>query len=150
MRQTALSFGFLILAFLIIHRLSQYSYFRGFLSLELIISLFGVIFFALGLYFSKKYFWRQLGSAAAAQTAGQTGPAEGTVDEARIRELGISAREMEILSLIALGHSNLEIAEQLFLSESTIKKHVSSILVKLDARRRTQAVRVAKDLGILA
>ncbi len=61
----------------------------------------------------------------------------------------LSARESEVLTLIARGHSNQEIADQLFLSLNTIKKHSSSILSKLEVKRRTQAIEKAKRLGIL-
>ena len=54
-----------------------------------------------------------------------------------------------MLQNIAEGLSNKEIAEKLFLSESTIKTHVSNLLVKLDAKRRTQAVTIAKSHQIL-
>ena len=48
-----------------------------------------------------------------------------------------------------MGHSNLEISQQLFISESTVKSHVSSLLQKLKAKRRTQAVQNAKELQII-
>ena len=66
-----------------------------------------------------------------------------------IEKLGISKREYEVLEQIALGKSNKEIADTLFISESTVKTHVSNLLVKLDAKRRTQAVSKAKELSIL-
>tara|TARA_R110002094_G_scaffold162182_1_gene147055 strand:- start:371 stop:673 length:303 start_codon:yes stop_codon:yes gene_type:complete len=71
------------------------------------------------------------------------------IDQNQIESLNISSREYEVLQLISKGHSNKEIAEKLFLSESTIKTHVSSLLLKLDAKRRTQAVTIAKDLNII-
>ncbi|MCV4600246.1 LuxR C-terminal-related transcriptional regulator, partial [Escherichia coli] len=55
----------------------------------------------------------------------------------------------EVLELIAAGHSNQEIAEKLFVSTSTVKTHVSNVLSKLDARRRTQAIQRAKELRII-
>jgi DNA-binding CsgD family transcriptional regulator len=61
----------------------------------------------------------------------------------------LSPREREVLEQIAVGLSNREIAERLFLSENTIKTHVNNIYSKLDVRRRTQAVARAKELGIL-
>ena len=71
------------------------------------------------------------------------------IDKAKIKELGISNREYEVLELIGKGHSNQEIAQQLFISESTVKSHVSNLLSKLDAKRRTQALTNAKAQGIL-
>jgi NarL family two-component system response regulator LiaR len=63
--------------------------------------------------------------------------------------LGITAREMEILSLVAQGLSNREIAAQLFVSENTVKTHCSRAFDKLGAARRTQAVQRGKELGLL-
>ncbi|MCB0837618.1 MAG: response regulator transcription factor [Bacteroidetes bacterium] len=71
------------------------------------------------------------------------------MDQEKINELGISKREYEVLEQISQGKSNQEIAETLFISENTVKTHVSSLLVKLDAKRRTQAVSHAKEMGIL-
>ena len=70
-------------------------------------------------------------------------------NEAKREELAITAREMEILGLIAQGMSNREIAEKLFVSENTVKTHSSRVLDKLGARRRTQAVQLGKGFGLL-
>jgi len=64
-------------------------------------------------------------------------------------ELGITPRELEILELIAQGMSNREIAEKLFVSENTVKTHSSRVFDKLGAKRRTQAVQLGKELGLL-
>ncbi len=64
-------------------------------------------------------------------------------------ELGITRREMEILVLVAEGMSNREIAEKLFVSENTVKTHCSRAFDKLGAKRRTQAVQMGKELGLL-
>ncbi|WP_433966088.1 response regulator transcription factor [Tunturiibacter gelidiferens] len=58
-------------------------------------------------------------------------------------------RELEILTLIAQGLSNREIADRLFVSENTVKTHCSRAFDKLGARRRTQAVQLGKQLGLL-
>ncbi len=62
---------------------------------------------------------------------------------------GLSKREHEILLLMAEGLSNQEIAERVFVSVTTVKTHVSNILFKLDAPRRTQAVVKARALNII-
>lgn len=67
--------------------------------------------------------------------------------QARLDQL--SAREAEVFRLVARGLSNREIAEQLFIGESTIKTHVTRILTKLDLRDRVQAVVLAYEAGII-
>lgn len=74
---------------------------------------------------------------------------EHEINKEKISQLNISKREYEVLELINLGYSNLEISEKLFISESTVKSHVSSLLGKLDAKRRTQAIKKAKELQII-
>jgi len=71
------------------------------------------------------------------------------LNEQRLRELSITRRELEILELIANGMSNREIAEKLFVSESTVKTHSSRLFDKLSAKRRTQAVQIGKELGLI-
>jgi ATP/maltotriose-dependent transcriptional regulator MalT len=70
-------------------------------------------------------------------------------DEAAVARLGITPRELEILELIAGGHSNREIAARVFVSENTVKTHSSRLFDKLNARRRTQAVQIAKELRLI-
>lgn len=67
----------------------------------------------------------------------------------RQQTLGITPRELEILTLVARGFSNREIATQLFVSENTIKTHCARAFDKLGAVRRTQAVQRGKELGLL-
>ena len=67
----------------------------------------------------------------------------------KLKELGITRRELEILELIANGMSNREIAEKLFVSENTVKTHSSRLFDKLSAKRRTQAVQKGKELGLI-
>jgi len=72
-----------------------------------------------------------------------------SLNEQRLKDLGITKRELEILELIAQGMSNREIAEKLFVSENTVKTHSSRIFDKLGAKRRTQAVQLAKEMRLL-
>ena len=71
------------------------------------------------------------------------------LNQTKLQQLGITARELEILQLIAGGMSTREIAETLFVSENTVKTHSSRLLDKLNAKRRTQAVQVAKELRLI-
>jgi DNA-binding CsgD family transcriptional regulator len=71
------------------------------------------------------------------------------LNEERLKLLGITKRELEILELIAHGMSNREIAEKLFVSENTVKTHSSRLFDKLSAKRRTQAVQIGKEMGLI-
>lgn len=61
----------------------------------------------------------------------------------------LSERELEVLQLMARGHTNREIADALFLAEGTVKNYVSNILAKMAARDRTQAVLLARERGLV-
>lgn len=61
----------------------------------------------------------------------------------------LTEREMEVLKALAKGYSNKEIAESLFITEGTVKNHVSNLIAKLEVRDRTQAVLKAQELKIL-
>jgi ATP/maltotriose-dependent transcriptional regulator MalT len=76
-------------------------------------------------------------------------PVPFTLNQAQLAALSITPRELEILSLVAQGLSNREIATRLFVSENTVKTHCSRAFDKLGARRRTQAVQMGKQLGLL-
>ena len=71
------------------------------------------------------------------------------LDAEKLKELGITPREHEILGLIAAGLSNREIGEKLFVSENTVKTHSSRLFEKLSVNRRVQAVQKAKDLRLI-
>ncbi|HXU28741.1 MAG TPA: LuxR C-terminal-related transcriptional regulator [Bacteroidia bacterium] len=70
-------------------------------------------------------------------------------NQKEIEKLGISKRELDVLQLMATGLSNDEIAAKLFIGLNTVKTHSSNLFVKLDVKRRTQAVEKAKRLNII-
>lgn len=71
------------------------------------------------------------------------------LDETKLREVGLTRRELEILGLIAQGLSNREIGAALFVSENTVKTHSSRIFEKMQVSRRVQAVQRGKELGLI-
>lgn len=71
------------------------------------------------------------------------------VNSASVERFGLTPRELEILGLIAEGLSNREIAQRVFVSENTVKTHSAKIFLKLNARRRTQAVQIGKEARLI-
>ncbi len=147
MRPIIIGFGLLILCLLILFRIGEINFIKGDVKLEVIVSIAALVFFFVGLYFN---YHSQIKSAQSSppSAAGKETPIP-PVDYAQIKKLGITQREHDVLLKMAEGMSNQEIGAALFLSESTIKTHVSNILFKLDAKRRTQAVQMAKQLKIV-
>lgn len=140
MKKTVIRFGLLIGALLILFQLSKASLMVPDMSQDTILALVGAAFIGFGIYVGLKF--RKV------EVVEVDMPIE--IDQSQIQQLGLSERELEVLELIAEGYSNVEIADRLFLSESTIKTHVSNLFVKLDVKRRTQAVTRAKELRIIA
>ncbi len=136
MKKTIFVFTTLILSLLVLFRISEYAFLMGDTAIELIIAIVAIVFLGLGLYINAR---RETAKPNTSQN----------VDARKIEALGISNREYEVLIEISNGLSNKEIGEKLYISESTIKTHVSNLLVKLDAKRRTQAIQKAKELQIL-
>lgn len=71
------------------------------------------------------------------------------INEDELAKLNLSNREYEVLQLLTQGNSNAEIADQLCLSLSTVKTHVSNLFVKMEVKSRTQAIEKAKRLNIV-
>ena len=139
MKQIVIQFGLLTLALLLLLQLSKYSLFLKGFSNEGLVTLFAILFLGFG-YFASRFTTKP-------KVKYKAPPKE--IDAGKITDLGISNREYEVLVLISSGLSNQEIADKLFISESTVKTHVSNLLLKLDAKRRTQAITNAKALNIL-
>jgi DNA-binding CsgD family transcriptional regulator len=123
-------------------------------SVEIYVGLVAALFAALGIWLGltltrKKPVTVTIEIPAQAQAQGEERSASFVADEIRLRQLGITARELEILGLIAAGLSNREIAARLFVSENTVKTHSSRLFDKLGARRRTQAVQIGKTARLI-
>ena len=143
MVKTVFRFGLIAIALLILFQLSNASLFIPSISADTMIGIGAVILIALGIYLGNNFKKDKVVEVEVEV------PAKVAIDHERIQNLGISQRELEVLTLISDGLSNQEIGERLFISESTIKTHVSNLFVKLDVKRRTQAVTRAKEWKII-
>lgn len=143
MKQIVIKFGLLASCLLILMQLGQYSMMTHKLSDEVFFTLFAILFLAFGFVISR-FIQNKANNEDKNPDLGAK-----PIDLDKIQKLKISKREYEVLELINLGHSNQEIANLLYISESTVKSHVSSLLSKLNAKRRTQAIKSAKELQIL-
>lgn len=141
MRKTIILYGASLAALTAILKLIEYRFFVRDISLELYIGLVAVLFVIIGVWAGRKLTQPKVEVLIP--------PTDFQIDEQELRRLGITRREYEVLELIDLGLSNKEIAERLFVSTSTVKTHTSNIFAKLDARRRTEAIRRAKELRLI-
>ena len=116
-------------------------------SIEIYGALIGVIFAVLGIWLGIKL----TGTRQTIVVKEVPVPAGGPFvpDDKKREDLGITRREIEILELIAQGMSTREIAGKLYVSENTVKTHSSRVFDKLGAKRRTQAVQLGRELGLL-
>lgn len=143
---TVVLYGLAMAALVFALKYAEYKFWIRDLRMEVYIGVVAVLFTALGVWVGKKLLeGRQAAPVAALAPTPPPSP-----NKVAIAELGISARELEVLELMAKGCSNQEIADRLFISLPTVKSHSSSLFAKLDVRRRTQAVHKAKELGVLA
>ena len=105
-------------------------------AVEAYVALVAAAFLGLGVWAGAKLFRRAPGAPFAPNTRAQ-------------EALGISGRELEVLTLLAAGRSNKEIARRLDVSPNTVKTHVTKLFAKLEARRRTEAIQRARELGMI-
>jgi DNA-binding NarL/FixJ family response regulator len=142
MRSIIIGFSLLIFCLLILFRIAEINFMQGNVKLEIIVAIAAVIFFLAGLYFNDR-------SQSKINTTTPPPGAPAAINYEEIKKAGLTQREHDVLVKMAEGLSNQEIATALFLSESTIKTHVSNILFKLDAKRRTQAIQAARERKIV-
>lgn len=139
MIRTVIIYGAAMAALIGLLKFVEYKYILRDIPLEFYIGLVAVMFTAIGIWAGLRLTRPKIVEVA--------GPFDR--NEANLEQTGLSKRELEVLELIAAGHSNQEIAEKLFVSTSTVKTHVSNILAKLNASRRTQAIRRAQELHLI-
>ena len=141
MRRTIILYGIAMAILIGLLKLVEYKYFVRDIPLEFYVGLVAIMFTAIGIWAGLRL------TRSKVKIIDTSLPFE--IDASNLQKLGISKREYEVLELISGGLSNQEIADELFVSTSTVKTHVSNILAKLDASRRTQAISRAKELRLI-
>ena len=142
MKKTILLYGLALAVLVFILKFIEYRFFVRDLSLEFYIGLIALLFTGIGIWSGLK-----LTSKKVIVTTIPATPFR--LNETELKRLGISKREHEVLELMAQGLSNQEIGDKLFVSLNTIKTHTSSLFLKLDVKRRTQAIQKAKELQLI-
>jgi DNA-binding CsgD family transcriptional regulator len=124
-------------------------------SFEIYVGSIALLFTLLGIWLSRKLFRpkKQITIIEKEKIVEKEIPVAGTqafmLNERALQEADLSARELEVLQLIAKGLSNQEIAATLYVSVNTVKTHIANLFYKLEVKRRTQAVEKAKSLSII-
>ena len=137
MMRPILIYALVIAAGALALRWLQYQYVIRLLSPEIYVVLIAAAFTVLGAWAGHRI------------TRRPATPGAGRNQQA-IDYLKISEREYRVLELLAAGHSNKEIADQLCVSVNTVKTHLANLYSKLEVSRRTQAVRKARELRLIA
>jgi DNA-binding CsgD family transcriptional regulator len=144
-KRTVLIYGLLGGVTIVLLRLVEYRFLVVEHSLEIYGALVALIFAGLGIWLGL----RLVRPKATVIVREVPAAVSFAVNAESIERFGMTPRELEILQLIAEGLSNREISERLFVSENTVKTHSARLFSKLNARRRTQAVQIAKEAGVL-
>jgi DNA-binding CsgD family transcriptional regulator len=109
--------------------------------------LVALIFTAIGIYLGLK--WTRANEVVVIREVPVRMDGPFVLDAEKLKEVGLTAREREVLGLIALGLSNREIGARLFVSENTVKTHSSRLFEKMQVNRRVQAVQKGKELRLI-
>ena len=149
MRRTILVYGVVGAALALALKFAEYRFLVVERSLEIYGGLVALLFAALGIWLGAKLARPTERVVVREVMVPVTTEAPFAANGANVERLGLTPRELEILGLIAEGLSTREIAERLYVSENTVKTHSSRLFAKLGARRRTQAVQLAKEAGLL-
>ncbi len=138
MKQTILIFGGISILLFFLFQISKISLLHNKSGGEIFVVISGVLFVVVGFVI-----YHFLGNTD------QVHESTEQLSKKNIKKSGLTKSEYKVLKLIAEGLSNDEIGKKLFISESTVKSHVSNILAKLNAKRRTEAVKIGRDLKIV-
>ena len=117
--------------------------------LDFFIGAIAILFTVLGIWLALKLVKPKVETRIVEKEVYIDSSAQTEINQQEIEKLGISKRELDVLNLMATGLSNEEIAGKLFIGLNTVKTHSSNIFLKLDVKRRTQAIEKAKRMNII-
>lgn len=141
MRKTIL-YGLILASLIFFLKVIEYKFVVRELAIEFYIGIIAVMFTAVGI-------WAGLKLTSPKKIIVTVPESPFILNDENLRSHGISKREHEVLELMAQGLSNQEIADRLFVSLNTIKTHSSGLFVKLNVKRRTQAIQKGKSLNLI-
>lgn len=139
MKKETLYYGIIAALIMLLVKGADYSLFSKHISLEIYSSILVLLFTGIGIWFGLRY------------TSPKVIIKDQVVehlDATKLKTFGISDREIEVLNLIAAGHTNQQIADQLYISLSTVKSHIQKIYHKLEVKNRTKAIQKAKLVSL--
>jgi DNA-binding CsgD family transcriptional regulator len=142
-------YGFILAILIFVLKWLQWKFLIVDNSLDIYIGLIAVFFTILGVWVATQLVKPKVQKVIVEKEVYVPQPDEFTINEAELKNLNLTNREYEVLQLLARGYSNAEIAANLFLSISTVKTHVSNLYVKMNVKRRAQAIEKAKRLKIV-
>lgn len=142
-------FGVMLAVLMLVLQVAQYRFIMLEHSAELYAGIVAIIFVVLGIAMGRKLTTPKEVVIEKLVPVAVNQSLPFAVNEQVLEKLNISKREHEILLLIAQGLSNQEIADKTFVSINTVKTHVSNLLLKLDAKRRAQAIQKARELSLV-
>lgn len=138
-------YGLTLAVLVFILKLLQWKFLIVDNAIDIYIGLIALFFTVLGIWIAKQLIKPKIETLIIEKEI----PEKFEINEIELQKLNLSNREYEVLQLLAKGYSNNEISEQLFLSVSTIKTHVSNLFFKMDVKNRIQATEKAKRLKII-
>ena len=143
MKKILILYGCMLALLILILQVIDYRFLVHDISMEIYIGLIAIISTVIGIWMGLKL------TRPKVIVQKEIVQEEFQLNKEKLKETGISQREYDVLELMSKGMSNKEIADSLFISMNTVKTHASNLFIKLDSKRRTQAILTAKELGLI-
>ncbi|MEZ4720991.1 MAG: response regulator transcription factor [Flavobacteriales bacterium] len=141
MKKIVIAYALVLALFVLALKLIDHRFVTKDISMDIYLGLVALLFTVFGIWLGLKLTRPQVKLQVI------TPPFE--LDHQKLDETGLSQRELEVLEMMSKGLSNQEIADRLFISLNTVKTHSTSLFTKLDVKRRTQAVKLAKEWSLI-